>query len=46
MLGTTLGGYQVVQVCQSCEKRLLAAAWVMEPFHREEFPLDGVMGLI
>jgi hypothetical protein len=28
------------------QKRLLAATWVMEPFHREQFPLDGVMRLI
>ncbi len=46
MLGTTLVGYQVVQVCQSGEKRLLAATWMMEAFHCEQFPLDGVMRLI
>ena len=46
MLGPTLIRHQVVEVCQPCEKRLLTATWVMEPFHREEFPLDGVMGLI
>ena len=28
------------------EKPLLAATWMMEPLHREQFPLDGVMGLI
>ena len=46
MLGPTLVGDQVVQVRQSCEKRLLTAPWVMKPFHGEQFPLDGVMGLI
>jgi hypothetical protein len=46
MLGTVLIGYQVVQVRQARDKRLLAATWVVKPFHREQFPLDGVMGLI
>ncbi len=46
MLGPTLVGYQVVQVGQSCEKRLLAATGMMEAFHCEQFPLDGVMRLI
>lgn len=46
MLGSTLIRDQVVEVCQSCEKRFLTAPWVMKPFHGEEFPLDGVVGLI
>jgi hypothetical protein len=46
MLGPTLIGGQVVEVCQPREKRLLAATWMMEPLHREQFPLDGVMGLV
>ena len=46
MLGATLIGHQVVEVCQPREKRLLAATGMMKPFHREQFPLDGVMGLI
>ena len=46
MLGPTLIGHQVVQVGQPREKRLLAPFGMMEPFHREQFPLDGVMGLI
>ena len=46
MLGTVLIGYQVVEVCQSRDKRLLAATWVVQPFHREQLPFDGVMGLI
>jgi hypothetical protein len=31
---------------QPREKRLLAPLGVMEAFHREQFPLDSVMGLI
>ena len=46
MFGSTLKRDEVVQVCQPREKRLLAATGMMEPLHREEFPLDGVMGLI
>ena len=44
MLSPTLIGHQVVQMCQPREKCLLAAAWMMESFHREQFPLDGVVG--
>jgi hypothetical protein len=25
---------------------LLAPGWMVEPFHHEELPVDGVMGLI
>src|SRR5882724_419177 len=35
MLGPTLIGHQVVEVCQPYEKRLLAATGMMEPLHRE-----------
>jgi hypothetical protein len=28
------------------QKHLLAPVGMMEPFHREQFPLDGVVGLI
>ena len=46
MLGATLIGNQVVQVRQPGEKRLLTPPGMMEAFHREQFPVDGVMGLI
>jgi class 3 adenylate cyclase len=46
VLGPALIGDQIVQVRYPCEERLLTAAWVVKPFHREEFPLDGVVGLI
>ena len=46
MLGSTLIWHQIVQVCEPREKRLLASLRMMEPFHREQFPLDGVMGLV
>ena len=46
MLGPTLIGHQVVEVCQPREKRLWAATWMMEPLHREQFPRNGVMGLV
>ena len=46
MLGATLIWDQIVQVGEPREKRLLAPFGMMEAFHREQFPLDGVMGLI
>jgi hypothetical protein len=46
VLGSTLRRNEVVQVCQPREKRLVAATGMMEPFHREQFPLDGVVGLV
>src|SRR6266478_8802494 len=46
VLGPTLIGHQVVEVRQPREKHLLAPFGVMEAFHREQLPLDGVMGLI
>jgi len=33
--GPTLGGDQIVQMCQPRQKRLLAAVWVVPAFHRE-----------
>jgi hypothetical protein len=46
MLSPTLRGHQVVEVGQPREKRLLTATGMMEAFQREQFPLDGVVGLI
>src|SRR5215471_17922083 len=46
MLGPALIRHQVVEVCQPYEKRLLAATGMVKSLHREEFPLEGVMGLI
>jgi hypothetical protein len=46
MLSTALIGHQIVQMCQPREKRLLAPLRMMEAFHREQLPLDGVVGLI
>jgi hypothetical protein len=46
MLGPTLIGDQVREVGQPRETRLLAPAWMMEAVHREQFPLEGVVGLI
>jgi hypothetical protein len=46
VLGPTLIRDQVVEVGQPCQKRLLTSTWMMEAFHREQFPLDGVVGLI
>src|SRR5215470_15939328 len=46
MLSSTLIRHQVVQVRQSSQKCLLTAAWMVKCFHHEEFPRDGVMGLI
>ena len=46
MLGAPLIRDEIVQVSEPRQKRLLAATGMMESLHREEFPLDGVMGLI
>ena len=46
MLGSTLIRYQVVEVREPSEKRLLAAPWMMKPFHHEELAVKSVMGLI
>jgi hypothetical protein len=46
MLGPTLIRDEVVQVDEPREKPLLTATGMMESLHREQFPLDGVMGLI
>jgi len=46
MQGATLVRNQVIQVCQSREKRQLTPTGVMEALHHKEFPVDGVMRLI
>ena len=46
VLRPTLIGDQVIQVREPHQKRLLIAAWMVKPFHGEQFPLDGVVGLI
>jgi hypothetical protein len=46
MLRTTLIRDQVVQVGEPGQKRLLAPDWMMEPFHGEQLPLNGIMRLI
>ena len=46
MLGATLIWNEVVQVGEPREERLLAPTGVMKPLHGEEFPLDGVVGLV
>jgi hypothetical protein len=43
MLGATLIRHQVVQVRQPDKKRLWAPFGMMEAFHREQLPLDGIM---
>src|SRR5215831_1912479 len=46
MLSTPLVGHEVVQMGEPSQKRLLAAFGMMEALHHEQFPVDGVMGLI
>ena len=46
MLRAPLIRDQVLQVRQPREKRLLTAPRIMEALHHEQFPVDGVMGLI
>jgi len=46
MFGPTLIRYQVVQVREPRQKRLLTATWMVKPFHGEQLPLDSVIGLI
>jgi hypothetical protein len=46
MLGAPLIGHQVVEMGQPREKRLLVSTGMMKPLHREQLPLDGVVGLI
>src|SRR5215831_19635138 len=46
MLSPTLIGDQVVQVREPREKRLLASLGMVKALHREQLPLEGVMGLI
>jgi hypothetical protein len=45
VLGPTLIRHEVVQVREPREKRLLAPAWVVKPFQRKQFPLEGMRGL-
>jgi hypothetical protein len=44
--GPTLIRHQIIQVREPRQKCLLAPVWMMEPFHREQFTRDGVVGLI
>ena len=46
MLRPTLIRNQVVEVRQPRQKRLLVTTRMMEPLHREQFPLDSVMSLV
>jgi hypothetical protein len=46
MLGPTLIRNEVIEVREPRQKRLLAPIWMMKPFHGEQFPRDGVVGLI
>jgi hypothetical protein len=46
MDGLTLIRHQVIGMRQPPEKRRLAPLGVMEAFDPEQFPLDGIMGLI
>ena len=46
MHGSPLIRYQVVQVCQPRQKRLLAAAWMVKRFHHKQFAVNGIMRLI
>ena len=46
MRGLTLIRYQVVQVREPRQKRLLTATWMVQPFHCEPLPLDSIMGLV
>jgi hypothetical protein len=46
MLGATLIRHQVVQVRQPDKRRLLTPFGMIKAFHREQLPLDGIMGLI
>jgi hypothetical protein len=45
MPGPTLVGHQLIQERKPRQKRLLAPIWMMEPFHREPFRRDGVVGV-
>jgi hypothetical protein len=46
MHGATVIRHQVVQVRESRQKCLLSATGMVKAFHGEQFPLDGVMGLV
>jgi hypothetical protein len=43
MLSPTLIRNEVVQVLEPLQKRLLAAPWVMKPFHGEQFGVPGAI---
>ena len=46
MQGSTLRGNQIIQVRQAGEKHCLTPTGMVEVFHHEQLPVDGVMGLI
>jgi hypothetical protein len=46
MLGAPLIRYQVVQMREPSDQRLLTLARVMESLHRKQLPVDSVMRLI
>src|SRR5215510_11791047 len=46
VLGSTLIRYQVVQVGEPRQKRLLAPVGMMKGFHHEQLPVKGVVGLV
>jgi hypothetical protein len=46
MLGPTLIRHQIIEVDQPREKGMLASTWMVQAFHGEQFPFNGVVGLI
>jgi len=46
MLGSTLIRYQVVQVRQASEERLLTPTWMVKALHGEQLAVHRVVGLI
>ena len=46
VLGSTLIRYQVVQVGEPRQKRLLAPVGMMKGFHHEQLLVKGVVGLV
>jgi hypothetical protein len=46
MLRSTLRGDQGVEVREPGEKRLLTAVGMVQGFHHDQLPLDGVVGLV
>jgi hypothetical protein len=45
MLSTPSLGHELVQLGSPSQKRLLATFGILEAFHHEPLPVDGVMGL-